>query len=189
MISAILLAAGQSKRMNGENKLVKHYKKYPLIMHSVNNILESKIEKLVIVLGYQKEIIEKVLEKNNKIKLVFNDSFESGIASSIKAGLNQLTNETEFFFICLGDMPLVNKNIYNFLIKSKNNKKIIVPIYKGQQGNPVLFSYSMKKEIMSINGDMGAKKILEINKDKTLYIEINDQCISKDFNTKADFNF
>jgi len=189
MISAILLAAGQSKRMNGENKLVKDYKKYPLIMHSVNNILESKIEKLVIVLGYQKEIIEKVFKKNNKIKLVFNDGFESGIASSIKAGLNQLTNETEFFFICLGDMPLVNKNIYNFLIKSKNNKKIIVPIYKGQQGNPVLFSYSMKKEIMSINGDMGAKKILEINKDKTLYIEINDQCISKDFNTKADFNF
>ena len=47
----------------------------------------------------------------------------------------------------------------------------------------------MKKKIMSINGDMGAKKILEINKDKTLYIEINDQCISKDFNTKADFNF
>ena len=189
MISAILLAAGQSKRMNGENKLVKNYKKSPLIKHSVNNILESNIEKLIIVLGYQKEIVEKVVDENKKIKFIFNDYFESGLASSIKTGLNELTDETEFFFICLGDMPLVNKNIYNFLIKSKNNKKIIIPTYKGQQGNPILFSYSMKKEIMSISGDVGAKKILESNKDKTLYLEINDQCISKDFNTKTDFNF
>ena len=188
MISAILLAAGQSKRMNGENKLIKEIQDIPLIKLSVKNILASSIDELIIVLGYQKEIIEKLIDKNEKIKFVFNKDFESGMASSIKTGLDNLSEKTEAFFICLGDMPMVNHDIYNQIIRSKNNKEIIVPTYKGQQGNPVLFSNSMRNKIMNIQGDIGAKKILELNKDKILNLDINDQSITKDFNTKSNFN-
>ena len=112
MISAIMLAAGQSKRMKGENKLSKKIHGIPLINHSVKNILDSSVDELIIVLGYQKEIIEKIINKNEKIKLVFNKDFETGMASSIKIGLNNLSKNTEAFFICLGDMPYVNHNIY-----------------------------------------------------------------------------
>ena len=188
MISAILLAAGQSKRMNGENKLTKKIQDIPLIKHSVKNILSSSIDELIVVLGYQKEIIEKLIGKNKKIKIVFNKNFENGIASSIKTGLVHCSEKSEAFFICLGDMPLVNHNIYNQLIKSKGNKKIIVPTYKGQQGNPVLFDKSMKDNIMNISGDAGAKKILELNKDKILNLEINDQSITQGFDTQDNFN-
>jgi len=110
------------------------------------------------------------------------------MASSIKAGLNHLSNNTEAFFICLGDMPMVNSNIYNQLIKSRNQKNIIVPTYNGQQGNPVLFDKSMKEKVIDITGDVGAKKILELNKDKILNLEINDQSITKSFNTQGDFS-
>ena len=188
MISAILLAAGQSKRMNGENKLTKEIQGIPLIKHSVKNILASSIDELIVVLGHQKETIEKLIDKNKKIKFVFNKDFESGIASSIKTGLNNLSEKTEAFFICLGDMPMVNPNIYNQLIKSINKREIIVPTYKGQQGNPVLFTKSMKEKILNISGDVGAKKILELNKDKILNLEINDQCVTKDFNTQDSFD-
>ena len=102
--------------------------------------------------------------------------------------MGYLSEKTESFFICLGDMPLVNHDIYNQMIGSKNNKEIIVPTYKGQQGNPVLFSSSMKNKIMNIEGDIGAKKILELNKGKIFNLEINDQSITKDFNTKSNFN-
>ena len=188
MISAILLAAGQSKRMGDENKLVKNFQGIPLIKHSVRNILASFIGELIIVLGHQKEIIEKLIDKNEKIKFVFNKDFGSGMASSIKTGLNHLSEETEVFFICLGDMPMVNKDIFNLLIKSKNNREIIVPTYKNKQGNPILFSKLMKKKIMTIEGDVGAKKILELNKDKILNIETNDQSITKNFNTLDNFS-
>jgi len=187
MISAILLAAGQSKRMNGENKLIRKIRGVPLIKHSVKNILTSSIDELIIVLGHQKEIIEKLIAKNEKIKIVFNKNFESGMASSIKIGLNNLSEKTEAFFICLGDMPMVNQNTYNHLIKSRNNKEIIVPTYKGQQGNPILFSKSIKEKIITIQGDVGAKKILELNKSKILNVKITNQSIRKDFNTKDDF--
>ena len=189
MISAILLAAGQSKRMNGENKLTKEIKGIPLIKLSVKNILDSSIDELIIVFGYQKEIIEKLIDENKKIKPVFNKDFESGIGSSIKTGLKHMSKKTTAFFICLGDMPLVNQDIYNLLIKSKNNKEIIIPTYKGQQGNPILFLISMKEKIMTIQGDVGAKKILELNKDKIMSVQIDDQGITKDFNTEENFNF
>ena len=188
MISAILLAAGQSKRMSGENKLTKKIQGIPLIKRSVQNILKSSINELIIVVGHQKEIIEKLIDKNKKIKFVFNKDFESGMASSIKTGLDNLSNKTEAFFVCLGDMPLVNQIIYNQLIKSKNNNEIIVPTYNGLQGNPILFSISMKEEIMKIQGDVGAKKILELNKNKVFVVETNNKSIAKDFNTKESFN-
>ena len=187
MISAILLAAGQSKRMNGENKLTKEIQGIPLIKLSVKNILASSINELIIVLGHQKEIIEQLIEKNEKIKCVFNKNFESGMASSIKTGLNNLSEKTEAFFICLGDMPLVNKDTYNQLIKSRNKNEIIVPTYEGQQGNPVLFSITMKEKIKSISGDFGAKNILELNKEKVYQVPIHNDGIIKDFDTTKDF--
>ena len=188
MIYAILLAAGQSKRMNGENKLVKKFQGSPLIKHSIENILKSSVNELIIVLGYQKEIIEKIIEKNNKIKLVFNKNFKNGMSSSIKTGLNFLSKESQSFFVCLGDMPLVNFNIYNQLIKYQKKNNIVIPTYNGQQRNPVLFSISMKEKIMHIDGDLGAKKILEFNNDKLLNVEIDDHNFAKDFNTLENFN-
>ena len=188
MISAILLAAGQSTRMNGENKLTKELKGFPLIKHSVKNILGSSIDEMVVVLGHQKEIIEKLIDKNERVKIVFNKDFESGMASSIKAGLNCLSEKTEAFFICLGDMPLVSHDIYNKLIERRDNsKEIFVPVYKNQQGNPVLFNKTMKKEITLISGDAGAKKILELNKKKISNLPIDNNGIILDFDTQESF--
>ena len=64
------------------------------------------------------------------------------MASSIKVGLNHISNTSESFFICLGDMPMIKPDIYNQLIKSRNQKDILIPTYNGQQGNPVLFNKS-----------------------------------------------
>ena len=187
MISSILLAAGKSKRMNGENKLLKKYKNILLINYAINNILNSSIDEVIIVLGYQKEIIERMINKNKKIKFVFNKNFESGIASSIKIGLNNISENSKAFFVCLADMPFINHNIYNSMIQSLNCGEIIVPVYDNQQGNPVLFSINIKKEIMKIDGDIGAKKILQKNKEKVFNLHINDKAIISDFNTPESF--
>jgi len=187
MISAILLAAGMSKRMMGENKLAKKFKDIALINHSVNNILYSNVDKIIIVLGFQKEIIEKIISKNEKISFVFNKHFESGIASSIKIGLDHLPKNTDNFFICLGDMPNVNKDIYNKLIKSKHNNEVVIPTFKGKLGNPILFSKSVKDILMNVKDDMGAKKIIDKKKQKVLELEIGDQSVIQNFNTKESF--
>jgi molybdenum cofactor cytidylyltransferase len=190
VISAILLAAGQSKRMDGENKLAKEIQGVPLIKHSVKNILASSVDELIIVLGYQKEIIEKLIDKNEKIKLVFNKNFESGMASSIKIGLDNLSEETEIFFICLGDMPNVDKEIYNQLINlsfSNKDKEIFVPYYQEKQANPILFSKKMKSKIEQIEGDFGAKKIIAEHEKKVFKLSIQNKGVITDFNNIIDF--
>jgi Uncharacterized MobA-related protein len=66
MIKAIFLAAGQSKRLKGENKLLKKFKKKPLIIHSLNSLIKSKINKIIIVLGFESQKIKKVIKRNKK---------------------------------------------------------------------------------------------------------------------------
>jgi len=190
MISSILLAAGQSKRMNGENKLTKEVRDIPLIKHSVQNILNSSIDELVVVLGYQKEIIEKLIEKHEKIKFVFNQNFDSGMASSIKIGVDNLSEKTEAFFISLGDMPNVGEEIYNQLINSKFNnkdKEIFVPYYQERQANPILFPKKMKDKIRQIEGDFGAKKMIADNKKKVFKFSTQNKGVITVFNTITDF--
>ncbi|MDC0205280.1 nucleotidyltransferase family protein [Pelagibacteraceae bacterium] len=197
MISAILLAAGESSRMKGENKLIKEINGTPLINYAVKNILGSAIDELIIVLGHEKSLIKNIIKENKKIKFIYNKDYKLGVASSIKKGVSNITKSTEAFFICLGDMPNINQNIYNKLIKTRRNynkklspekrKEIIIPTYEKKDGNPVLFSKFMKEKVMNINGDFGAKKIVEMNKDKILYVPIKNSGVTLDFDTKADF--
>ena len=197
MISAILLAAGQSKRMNGENKLIKEIEGIPLIKYSVKNILGSTVDELIIVTGYQKEIIENIIDKNKKIKFVYNKDFSNGMASSINAGLCEISTKAKNFFISLADMPNVNQNIYNKLIKGKNSynvklkpenrKEIIIPTSDGKDGNPVLFSIFMKNDVMKISGDRGAKEIIENKKNKILRIPFEGDGVILDFDTQDNF--
>ena len=197
MISAILLAAGESSRMKGENKLSKKIDGIPIIKYAVKNILGSSIDELIIVLGHEKSIIENIIDKNKKIKFIYNENYKSGMSSSIKKGLNNINKKSEAFFICLGDMPNVNQNIYNKLIKSRYNynkkfsseqkKEIVVPTFEEKNGNPILFSKFMTKQILNINGDVGAKEILKLNKKKILYVPIRNSGITLDFDTEEDF--
>ena len=87
MISAILLAAGQSKRMGGDNKLTKKYNKKYLINHILDTLIKSKVNKIIVVLGFQKLKVRKITVKNKKINFVYNKNHKSGMASSIKTGL------------------------------------------------------------------------------------------------------
>ena len=124
MISAILLAAGQSRRMNGENKLLKKYKKKYLINHILSSLIKSKINKVFVVLGFQNSKVKKIIAKNKKIRFVYNKNYKSGMASSIKAGLKRISKKNTGFLIVQADMPLISKKIINSLYYAvKNNDK------------------------------------------------------------------
>ena len=189
MISAILLAAGQSKRMDGENKLLKKYKKKHFINHILNTLTKSKISKIIVVLGFQRSKVRKVLLKNKKIKCIYNKKYKSGMASSIKAGLKKISQKNTGFLIIHADMPLVSTAIINLfcLGLNKSNKEIFVPINKKKIGNPIGFKSSMIKFLNKIKGDKGAKKIIRRNKHKLYFIKINSKSIFRDFNTQRDF--
>ena len=190
MISAILLAAGQSKRMGGDNKLIKKYNKKYLINYIVGTLIKSKVDKIIIVLGFQSPKVRKITAKNEKINFIYNKNYKSGISSSIKVGLKRVSKKNIGFLIVQADMPLISKKIINSLCHAirKKNKEIVAPIYKKNIGNPIGFKSSMIKILNKTKGDSGAKKMIKRNKKNISLIKINSKSIFKDFNTKKDFS-
>ena len=111
MIKAILLAAGKSKRLKSENKLIKKFKNKALINHSLQALFKSKVDKIVIVLGYQNKEVRKVIKKNKKNIFVFNKNFRLGMSSSIKAGLKKISKKDKGFMIVQSDMPFIRTSV------------------------------------------------------------------------------
>ena len=124
MISAILLAAGQSKRLKSENKLIKLYKKIPLINYSLKVLQKSKVNKIIIVLGHQNKEVKKVIKTSSKNIFVYNKDYKKGMASSIKVGLKKVSRNDKGFIIVQSDMPFIKSVDINKIFNSsilKNN--------------------------------------------------------------------
>ena len=189
MISAILLAAGQSKRLKGENKLIKNFKGKPLINHILNSLIKSKVDKTIIVLGYENRKVKKIALRSKKITFVVNSNYLKGISTSIKCGLKKIPKKNMGFIIVQADMPLVSKRIINALCSAvkKGDKEIFVPIYKKKLGNPLAFKYSMIKSLKKIKGGRGAKKLIKSNKSKVQMVNVNSKSILIDFDQLKDF--
>ena len=190
MITAILLAAGQSKRLKNENKLIKLFKKKLLINHILSSLIKSKVNKIIIVLGFEHLKVKKKLLKSKKIKFVINKNYKKGISSSIKTGLRSLSKDNKGFLIVQGDMPNITKTTINkiILLINKPGKEIFLPRFKNRIGNPIGFKKSMIKNINKIKGDRGAKNIIKKNSKKIKFVTIYSKSILTNLNTKKDFS-
>ena len=189
MIKAILLAAGQSKRLKSENKLIKLYKKKPLINHSLNALHKSKVNKVIVVLGHQKKDLQKIIKKNNKNIYTYNKEYKKGMASSIKAGLRKVNKKDKGFIIVQSDMPFIKSSDINKIYTSIKSKKYLVHVlkYRNRVGNPIGFDISIMKKFKKIKGDVGAKFMVKRLKKETRFIKINNLKSFKDFDKVSDF--
>ena len=189
MIKAILLAAGQSKRMKSENKLIKLYKNKPLINYSLNVLTKSKVNKIIIVLGHQHKELKKIIKKNKKIIFTYNKNYKKGMASSIKTGLKKISKNDKGFIVAQSDMPFVKQSDINKICRSINSKKFLVHAlkYKTRVGNPIGFDSSLIKKFKNIKGQFGAKFMVKRLKNRTNFIKTMSIKSFKDFDKASDF--
>ena len=189
MIKAILLAAGQSKRMKSENKLIKLYKNKPLINYSLNVLKKSKVNKIIIVLGHQHKEVKKIIKKNKKIIFTYNKNYKKGMASSIKIGLKKISKNDKGFIVAQSDMPFVKQSDINKICRSINSKKFLVHAlkYKTRVGNPIGFDSSLIKKFKNIKGQFGAKFMVKRLKNRTNFINTSSLKSFKDFDKVSDF--
>ncbi len=189
MIKVILLAAGLSKRMKSENKLIKLYKNKPLINYSLNVLKKSKANKIIIVLGHQYKEVKKIIKKNKKIIFTYNKNYKKGMASSIKMGLKKVSKNDYGFIVAQSDMPFVKLSDINKICRSIKTKQFLVHAlkYKNRLGNPIGFDISLIKKFKNIKGQFGAKFMVKRLQKRTNFI--NTSCIKsfKDFDKVSDF--
>ena len=190
MIKAILLAAGQSKRLKDENKLIKIFKNKPLVNYALRALIKSKVNKIIIVLGYQDKQLKKVINKNKKNIFITNKKFKSGMSSSIKTGLKKISIKDKGFIIIQSDMPFIKTSDINKIYNSIFKKKHLVHAlkFKNKVGNPIGFDTSILSKFRKIKGDTGAKFMVKRLKNNTNFIRVLSDKIFKDFDYKKDFS-
>ena len=190
MISAIILAAGQSKRIDKENKLLKIYKKKPLVNHALNTVKKSNVNKIIIVLGHESIQVKKSIKKNKKIIFIVNNNYKKGMSSSIKAGISKLTKKNKGFIIIQSDMPFIKTQHINKICRSIQKKKYLVHAlrFRNRIGNPIGFDISVLSKFKKIKGEYGAKFMVKRLKKKTNFIKVTSSKVFKDFDLKKDFN-
>ncbi len=190
MIKAILLAAGQSKRLKNENKLIKKFKNKALINHPLQALIKSKVDKIVIVLGYQDKEVRKIIKKNKKNIFILNKKFRLGMSYSINVGLKKVSRKDKGFVIVQSDMPFINTSDINKICNSISKKRHLVHAlkFKNKIGNPIGFDSSVLTKFKRMKGDVGAKFMVKRLKNNTNFIKVLSKKVFKDLDLRKDFN-
>jgi molybdenum cofactor cytidylyltransferase len=185
-IGALLLAAGQSRRMGGPNKLLAEVEGMPMVAHVARRLLASRARPIIAVLGNQADEVEAALGKL-PVEKVRNPEFVGGLSTSLKRGIAASPQDLDGALICLGDMPLVSGRHLDRLIAAFNpleGRAIIVPTRRGKRGNPVLWSKRFFPEMAELAGDVGAKHLIGEHAELVAEIEMDDDAILVDIDTQ-----
>ncbi|MDO8578164.1 MAG: molybdenum cofactor cytidylyltransferase [Dehalococcoidales bacterium] len=172
MISAILLAAGESKRMGQPKQLLPLGDK-TLVEHALDNLLASRVDEVIVVTGNQAETIAKKVGKR-PVKVVLNPDYRLGMSTSLKTGLASIDKDAEAVMVVLADQPFIDAALINRLIDefTCRNKGIVVPVFKGKRGHPIIFATKYRDELLQLRGDAGAKVLLQSHPDDVLEVAV-----------------
>ena len=183
-IAALILAAGRSTRM-GSNKMCALLDGKPLVRHVAEAALASRVNPIIVVTGHESERVEQALA-GLAVTFVHNSAYTQGLSSSIKTGIAALPATSAGVLILLGDMPLVSLTTMNALMDAhaaQPERDAIVPVGDGEWGNPVLIGRRLFSQIGSLEGDKGARALLQANRGRVLELPLADPALLVDIDT------
>jgi molybdenum cofactor cytidylyltransferase len=183
-VAALVLAAGQSSRMGGTNKLLAEVDGVPMLVRAVNAALASKAASVTVVLGHEAEKAEALLA-GRRVILVRNPDYAQGMSTSLRAGIRALPPEAEAAVVLLADMPRVSAVQVDRLIDAfeAGRPSIVVPQRNGRRGNPILWPHEFFTRMQAVSGDKGARGLLEEHPQCIRSVEMDDDAIHADVDT------
>lgn len=190
MISGILLAAGSSKRMGSENKLLLPFKEKPMFLQALKALQDSKLDELIVVLGHE---YRKMMPYFNSsaIKLAINGNHLEGQTSSIKAGLQLVNPSTDAVLICLADMPLIQKEHIDQVIDvhgALKSESILKPYKAGTPGHPTIFSKSFISDLSECKDADGCQSVIKSNTNSLIKFETTDSAFFTDIDDASQYD-
>ena len=188
LVSAIILAAGESRRM-GKPKQLLPLGKTTILESTIDNFLNSELSEIVVVVGYRAKQVSSLID-GKPISMVVNKAYRDGMSTSIIAGLNSVSDNAQGIMIALADQPFVDSETIDCLVRSFSayDKGIIIPTYQGRRGNPVILSAKYKEELLSLEGDIGAREIIHRYPDDVLEVPVSCEGICVDIDTVDTYN-
>ena len=186
MISAIVLAAGTSRRMGRPKPLVKMGDK-TILQHVLINLRASAVDQVVVVLGHHARQVEQTLESENYC-VVINPRFDEGMGSSIRCGLDAVDQDADAVMIVLGDQPFISPGLFDRLLREyvDTERQMVVPTCGGRRGHPVIFGRRYWSELRDLRGDVGGRELFDHHFDDLLEVEVADRGILLDIDRPDD---
>jgi molybdenum cofactor cytidylyltransferase len=191
-ISAILLAAGLSVRM-GQSKQLLDWGGKPLLCHVAEVALASEVAEVLVVLGKEIEarsqesevLAELELVFGEKLKRISNPDHTTGQASSLRAGLAAVAAESEAALVMLVDQPLITTALINTLLATyrAHDAWALIPRFQNQRGNPVILGRPLFAEVQQLQGDSGARIVLQRYPERIAWLDIDDAAVISDMDT------
>ncbi|HBT32252.1 MAG TPA: hypothetical protein DEB15_05175 [Pusillimonas sp.] len=185
--ACVVLAAGSSRRMGAHNKLLLPYRGMPMVRQVVLQALASYCSRVVVVLGHHAPEVQQALS-GLSVQFVHNAEYAQGMGNSVAAGVSRVPAD-EGAIICLGDMPRVNAQVLNMLIdafQADERNEICRPRYKGQAGNPVLWGPSFLPALSRLQGDEGARGILQAHDAYVCWVDVETDGVLHDVDQPND---
>jgi len=189
MINAIILAAGESKRMTKPKPLLT-FGDHTFLEQIISVLKLSNVDRITVVLGAQAETVKKSIDLS-ETNIVINKDYSKGQLSSLIVAIEYTPKETEAILVCLVDMPFITKEVVDEIISKfkQTNNPIIVPVYNKKRGHPVLFSKSLFNELTNAPQEQGARYVLYSNEEKILELDTPESGILVGINTPDDYKF
>ena len=186
-ISAILLGAGESKRM-GVNKLNLRWGTKTIFERCLDALLRSNVTETIVVLN-RKPGRFPTSWQGRGVKVVVNPLFRRGMSTSIRRGIKAVDRRSDGILIALGDHPFLQTRTINALIRvfARGRRTIIVPSFRKKKGHPVIFHRKYKKELLTLRGDVGARSIVEHHIDDVGVVPVKSEGVVKDIDTPEDY--
>jgi len=187
MICAIVLAAGQSQRM-GVPKLLLPFGGKSVIAHIVDELLQSDLAKVCVVVGHERDRIVAALS-GRLVSIAVNPHPEAGMLSSVRCGLQAMADDCDAVLVALGDQPAITAKLINEMIGafSAGPKGILVPVYQGERGHPILFSTRYCPEILARYDDVGLRGLLRAHPDDVFEMSASSAAVLSDMDLPEDY--
>lgn len=176
-ISAVLLAAGESRRLKGGTpKQLLPVQGVPMVRRIASQALESSLDEVIVVLGFAAEEVGQALE-GLPLQLVYNPHYADGQSTSVKTGLRALSGASRAALFLTADQPWLETPVLEMLLDTyrRTGSRIVLPVWQGRRGSPVLFDRSLFPCLERLQGDEGGRQILSEHPEKIQEVPLSRQ--------------
>jgi molybdenum cofactor cytidylyltransferase len=187
MVSAILLAAGESRRM-GDFKQLLRFAGKTFVESCVDSLLASRVDEVVVVTGYRHRDVRNALG-SRPVRVVHNSEYEFGMSSSVKCGVEALPLDTQACLIALVDQPQIRPDIINQVLDAylEHRPLIVIPNCNGRNGHPIIVDLSLRSEILTMDAGRGLRQVVHAHTDRLLLVGVDSETVLIDFDLPEDY--
>jgi molybdenum cofactor cytidylyltransferase len=187
MISAILLAAGQSRRM-GEFKQLLPFAGRTVVECCADHLLASRVDELIVVTGHREADVRRALG-GRALRLAHNADYLDGMSASVKCGIAAVSPAATAVLVALVDQPQIEPAIINRIIAEYESRPslVVIPTYGGRNGHPVLIDLKLRDELLTFDGSQGLRQVIHAHAADLLHIEVATDAVLTDFDYPEDY--